>query len=72
MPSAGKTDSRDSIKSKAFEEEGVGFGEGEEKLSGEGGEPPTLLLPLPKFPYTPSFPATSRHTASTSMSTMQR
>ena len=31
----GKTDSRDSINTKVFEEEGVGFGEGEEELSSE-------------------------------------
>ena len=58
-------------------DEGIGMifwggGGGLYKGSGYGGSPPTFLLPLPKFPYTLSFPATSRHTASTSMSTMQR
>ena len=38
-----KTPNWDSINTKIFEEEGVRFGEGEEKLSGEGDTP--LLLP---------------------------
>ena len=50
-----ETDSRDSIKSKAFEEEGWGFGEGRRNL--EKGEPPTFLLPLPQvLLHPPSFP----------------
>ena len=53
MPSAGKTDSRDSIKSKAFEKEGVGWGRGEEKRSGEGGSPHVSLAPSKPPPPLP-------------------
>ena len=38
---AGKAVNRDSINTKVFEEERVGFGEGEEKLSGESFLPRT-------------------------------
>ena len=40
-----KTANRDSIKSKVFEEERVGFGEGEEKLSPESFSSPS---PIPQ------------------------
>ena len=66
-----QSDGRDSIKSKVFEEDGVGFGEGKGKLSEE-----SFPFPSPIFislsSYTPNLPFTSRHTASTSMPTMQR
>jgi len=39
---------------KVFEEEGVGFGEGEEKLSGEGGSP-HVFPSLPPAPLTSLF-----------------
>ncbi|WP_302981057.1 hypothetical protein, partial [Bilophila wadsworthia] len=35
QPAPEKLENRDSINTKVFEEEGVGFGEGEEKLSSE-------------------------------------
>ena len=46
-----KITNRDSIKSKVFEEERVGFGEGEEKLSPESFSSPS---PIPQErPYPP-------------------
>lgn len=42
---AGKTTNRDSINTKVFEEKGVGFGEGEEKLSEESFSSPSPMLP---------------------------
>lgn len=43
LPPAGKTDRRDSIRSKVFEEKGWGFGGGEEKLSPESFSSPNLV-----------------------------
>ena len=51
---AGKTPNRDSIKSKVFEGKGVGFGEGEGKLSPESFPSPThMFIPLPYTIFTP-------------------
>ena len=43
----GNAGTRDSISTKVFEEEGVGFGEGEEKLSSESFSSPSPMLLSP-------------------------